>query len=235
MNFNIWRAGTIAAMMLFATVATAGSMNKSVRIDDGQTADGASTVNGSIRVGDAATVTGDLETVNGSITVGAGSTAYDVETVNGKIRIDNDASVESASSVNGKVQLGERVTVKEGISTVNGVLAAEAGSRIGGDVEAVNGAIRLYGVSVGGDVKNNNGGMELMNGTDVQGSLIVRKSRGSWSQNRRNPRIVIGRDVRIRGDLVFEREVDLYVHETAEIGNMTGVDVKMERYDGDRP
>ena len=132
--------------------------------------------------------------------------------------------------------LGERVTVRDDVSTVNGALSAEAGSKIGGSVEAVNGAIRLYNVGVGGDVANVNGGMELHDGTDVQGSLIVRKPRGSsWSDNRRKPRIVIGKNVRVRGDLVFEREVELYVHESAEIGKMTGVEVEMERYSGDRP
>ena len=47
------------------------------------------------------------------------------------------------------------------------------------------------------------------------------------------PKIVVGEGVRIRGKLVFERPVELYVHETAEIGPVTGA--KVNRYSGSEP
>jgi hypothetical protein len=42
------------------------------------------------------------------------------------------------------------------------------------------------------------------------------------SFTRRTPKIVVGPDAVVEGDLVFEQEVKLYVHETARIGKVTG-------------
>jgi hypothetical protein len=39
---------------------------------------------------------------------------------------------------------------------------------------------------------------------------------------KRKPRIVIGPNAVVDGDLVFEREVTLYVHSSARIGKVTG-------------
>jgi len=36
------------------------------------------------------------------------------------------------------------------------------------------------------------------------------------------PRIVIGPDATVDGPLVFEREVKLYVHQSAKVGTITG-------------
>jgi hypothetical protein len=59
----------------------------------------------------------------------------------------------------------------------------------------------------------------------VRGGLKVSKPSVNWmpvSFTRRIPRIVIGPDAVVDGDLVFEQEVKLYVHETARIGTVTG-------------
>ena len=58
------RAGLALAMLLFAFPAAA-SINKSIRIEAGTTADGASSVNGSVTVESGAIVTGEVSTVNG--------------------------------------------------------------------------------------------------------------------------------------------------------------------------
>jgi hypothetical protein len=48
--------------------------------------------------------------------------------------------------------------------------------------------------------------------------------------NKRNPRIVLGPNAVVEGPLVFKREVNLYVHKTARIGQVTGGTAV--RYDG---
>lgn len=226
----------LAAFAAVAAPACANS-NKSIRIEAGASAEGGNTVNGSIRVGEGAYVTGSLETVNGSIKIGNAVQAGAVESVNGRISIGDDAIIESSETVNGRNELGERVQVAGDVETVNGAIEAGPGSRIGGDVGAVNGSIVLTGVQVAGDVTNVNGDMELLDGTRVEGSVIVRKpKRMGWGLGRTDrSNIVIGADVVIEGQLELQREVRLYVHETARIGKITGVEPEMETYSGSEP
>jgi len=60
----------------------------------------------------------------------------------------------------------------------------------------------------------------------VRGGLKVNKPTSNWMPIRfgsnRKPRIVIGPNAVVDGDLVFEREVVLYVHASARIGKVTG-------------
>ena len=226
----------LAAMAVLAAPASANS-NKSIRIEAGENSSGGSTVNGSIRVGEGAYVNGSLETVNGSIKVANGVQAGEVESVNGRISIGDDSIIESSETVNGRNELGERVQVAGNVQTVNGGIKAGAGSRIGGDVDAVNGGIKLMAVEVEGDVTNVNGDIELTDGTRVRGSVIVRKpKRMGWSWGKKDlSNITIGPNVIIEGELELQREVKLYVHSTARIGKITGVDVEMETYSGSEP
>jgi hypothetical protein len=50
------------------------------------------------------------------------------------------------------------------------------------------------------------------------------------TMKKRKPRIVIGPNAVVEGPLVFKREVNLYVHRTARIGQVTGATAV--RYDG---
>jgi hypothetical protein len=65
----------------------------------------------------------------------------------------------------------------------------------------------------------------------VQGDLMV-KDAGDDPYSR-PPKIVVGENARIRGRLVFERPVELYVHDSAEIGQVSGAQVN--RYSGREP
>jgi len=60
----------------------------------------------------------------------------------------------------------------------------------------------------------------------VRGGLKVNKPTSNWMPIRfggnRKPRIVVGPNAVVDGDLVFEREVTLYVHASARIGKVTG-------------
>ena len=69
---TVFTIGLLALLM--AVPAFGASVNKSIKIANGEEADGATTVNGSVTVGSDAVVTGGLRTVNGSIRIGSGST-----------------------------------------------------------------------------------------------------------------------------------------------------------------
>lgn len=232
-----------AVLALFAlpalglSVPAFANINKNVRIDAGEESDGGSSVNGNIKVGDRAIVRGDLTTVNGGITLGDNVKAQEVESVNGQVRIGDGCVISEVSTVNGRLRLGKQVEVETDVSTVNGQIDIDAGSTIGGEVTAVNGKLTLDGATVRGDIQNVNGGMELLNGTRIEGDLVVRKPNNKgWSWGKRTePRIVIGRDVVIEGKLRFEQAVELYVHESVTIPEMTDEKVDIIRFDGDSP
>ena len=183
-----------------------------------------SKVNGSI-VAQAGRPYGDVETVNGSITIESGASVRDAETVNGSIRAADDIGANSLSTVNGSIRAGQRATVRNDVETVNGSIFLGEGGRVGGNVETVNGAIGLVDVDLGGGIATVSGDVTVGVGSHVTGGIRVEKPSSNWfpvQVNKRKPKIVIGPGAVVEGELVFEREVDLYVHETARVGKVTG-------------
>jgi hypothetical protein len=56
----------------------------------------------------------------------------------------------------------------------------------------------------------------------IGGGIVVERPQGiSWGK-KRTPRIVIGPDAVVQGELRFERSVELFVHTTAKIGPVSG-------------
>lgn len=181
-----------------------------------------SKVNGSIQT-QAGTTYGDLETVNGSIQLAAGVQANSVETVNGSIRIEDNVQAHSIETVNGAIRGGRNLVLTHGLDTVNGGIYVDRGSRIGGDIETVNGSIGLVAVQLGGDIETVNGDITVGIDSVVKGGIKVnRPSFGISLTAPRKPRIVIGPNAVVEGQLVFEREVTLLVHDSAKIGPVTG-------------
>lgn len=166
---------------------------------------------------------GDLSTVNGSVTVEDGAVAESVETVNGSVRVRDRAAVESAETVNGSITLGADVTVAEAVSTVNGAISIERGGRVGGKVETVNGRIELDATEVGNGLSTVNGDITVGADSVVRGGILIEKPKGSWfSSKSRPPRVVIGPNAVVEGVLDFRREVELYVHDSAKVGQIKG-------------
>ena len=61
----------------------------------------------------------------------------------------------------------------------------------------------------------------------IEGNLAVRKPKG-WSSSRRKPvKVVIGEDVQVLGDLIFEHAVELKIHDSARVGEVIGDEVKV--------
>jgi cytoskeletal protein CcmA (bactofilin family) len=229
--------GLLAVLM--AVPAFGASINKSIKIDAGETSDGATSVNGSISVGADAVVTGGLTTVNGKIRVDDGATIKHAKTVNGGIRVAGDVKARDLTTVNGALEIGPNSSVDGAASAVNGRITLDNGAAVTGDVENVNGHIEMIAAEVGGDLITVNGDVSLEDGAVLKGNLIVEKpSSFNWGkQKQRKPRIVIGPGSRVKGTIELEREVDLFISEDAKVGGVSGV-MSMDdavRFSGDSP
>jgi len=230
-------AGLLALLLI--TPAHGLSINKSIKIAAGSETSGQSSVNGSISVGEGAVIDGSLNTVNGSIRVDENVTLEDAETVNGTIRIASGSSADDVSSVNGSIRLGENVSVAGEVDIVNGKISLDTGTKVAEDLSNVNGEISLTGAEIGGDLSTVNGDVTLNNGSTVRGNLVVEEP-GSWGWNKgkqRRPKIIIGPDSKVLGDIVLEREVELFISNSAEVGGVSGV-MSLDdavRFSGDRP
>lgn len=203
-------------------VAIDFDFNDDIEIAAGTESRGDSTVNGSIEVGSGAIVTGGLETVNGAIRIDGDAQVQDVQTVNGRIQLASGVTAGDVESVNGSISLDEQASA-EGVSVVNGKIRLKPGSRVARNVGNVNGEIEIAGAEIGGDLATVNGDVTLSDSARVRGDLIVEKPGGFNRDDSRKPRIVVGPGTRIDGEIVLEREVQLYISDSAQIGGVTGV------------
>ena len=191
-------------------------------------------VNKSIHV-DANEIAGNLSTVNGSIRISDDARVETAETVNGSVRMGARAQAESVETVNGSVTLESEAIVARGVEAVNGSVTLGSGADVKGSLENVNGAIRMDRAHVGGGIRTVSGDLDIGNGSRVEGGIRVEKPSGFfgiWTEQR-PPRVVIGPGAVVEGAMVFEREVELYVHESARTGSIQGATAK--RYSGDKP
>lgn len=229
-------AALTALIALLLALPVQASVNKSITIDAGATSDGASTVNGKVTVGAGATVTGEVSSVNGSVRIEEGATVADAETVNGGLRVSDKVRSRNLSTVNGSIEVGGDVTVDGEVSAVNGRITVGGGSKVAKDLGNVNGDIELQGSEVGGSVSTINGDIELAEGAVVMGDVVVEKP-GGLNSSKREPRVVIGPGSRVEGVIRLEREVKLYISESAEVGGVEGVMTLDDavRFSGKRP
>ena len=190
-------------------------------------------VNGSIHVPDNATA-GKLSTVNGGIRIGSGAHAKSAETVNGGIDVGNDATLDSLETVNGGLRIGEKTKIARTVETVNGSITLAAGADVAGKLGNVNGGIHLDRAHVGGGIETVSGDIDVGANSRVEGGILV-EADNSWFRvgSGRLPRIVIGPHATVQGALTFKRDVDLYVSDSATIGNVQGA--KPIKFTGDKP
>lgn len=178
-------------------------------------------VNGGITA-EAGQTYGNLDTVNGGIRVQRGATAGKVETVNGGISLEDETSVVSVETVNGGIKAGERVRVAKGAETVNGGIHFGFNSSVGDDVATVNGGITIQQTQVGGKLETVSGDITVGAKSVVRGGIHVDKPKGLRFGKNRTPRIVIGPNAQVLGELRFDRTVELFVHPTAKVGTVIG-------------
>lgn len=191
-------------------------------------------VNGSIRA-ESGRQYGRLETVNGSIRIGANAQTGHAETVNGSIRVDAGARTGELSTVNGAIHVEDGVRIGGNVNTVNGGIFVDRGGVVSGGISTVNGSIGLVDTDVTGGIETVTGDVTVGAGSHVRGDLRVEKPNTQWFRigKQRDPRIVIGPNARVDGRLVFERDVELFIHATARTGAITGA--TPQRYSTDAP
>jgi DUF4097 and DUF4098 domain-containing protein YvlB len=165
------------------------TVNKSVRIDEGE-------------------FVGDIESVNGAINVGADAVAKSIRAVNGAIKISEDVKIErNVQAVNGAIKLAQGADVGGNVETVNGTIRVQA-SAVAGDVETVNGDIRLLaGTLVEGSVlvkkpsgwSSNRKPVKVELGEDVQvyGDLIFEHPVELKIHKSASFREMIGEDIKV--------------------------------------
>lgn len=209
------------------------STNEDIRVAQGNTYSGnAATINGNVKVEkDADASESSFKTVNGNVVVEDGARVSDCATVNGSVEIGDRTQAGDLRTVNGDMRVGRDARVDGHIQLVNGSVTLAPGSEVQGNVGTVNGLIEMRTARVEGDITNTNGGMMILAGSEIAGDLTVKEA--GDDPHSKPPKIVVGEGVRIRGELVFERPVELYVHDTAEIGPVTGAEVN--RYSGSEP
>jgi len=226
-------------VMLMAVPVYGASVNKSIKVAAGSESDGESSVNGSITVGEGAVVSGSLGTVNGAVRVGDNAQVKSVETVNGSLTIGSDVKSGELSTVNGAIEVGAETNVDGAIETVNGKISLDTGSSVSGSVENVNGSISLVGSEIGGNLTTVNGDIDLSDASAIKGDIIVEKP-GGWNfsiTKSRIPEITIGPGSRVDGKIRLEREVKLFISDTAKVGGVEG-EMSMDdavRFSGKRP
>lgn len=191
------------------------------------------TVNGSITIGHHSNV-GDLSTVNGSVKVASNSTVGEANTVNGSVIFAESVTAISADTVNGSIKLGENCKIQEAVETVNGSIVANAGCEIGGDFETVNGKLKAINTKIRGQVKTVNGSIVMLDGTVVYEDIVIKKSKGFFNKSKnKKPKVILGKNVVVKGDLKFEKPVKLYIHDTADVDSDGVENAEITTYSGD--
>jgi len=204
------------------------SVNQSFDIDGTRKVGSLSTVNGSINI-DAAQHTGDLTVVNGGIHVGDNSVIGHVSTVNGGVTLGQNTTADSLGTVNGGIKVGASSHVTGSVHSVNGTLDVQQSTDVSGAISSVNGTIQLAPAThVGGDLVTVNGDINIGANSHVDGNLHVEKRHQGWFEwlfgmgDHRIPRIVVGPGAVVKGKLIFEQEVKLYVSDRATVGPIEG-------------
>ena len=189
------------------------SINRSIRVSDGEHSGGLTSVNGSIHVGARCRVEGECQTVNGSIEVGDGSQVGDLDTVNGRIR------------------LAANVTVDGSASTVNGSIVAGGGSKVRGRLTTVNGRIELRNTEVDEEVSTVNGDIGLLAKSLVHGDIVIKGRHGRLFDHSRIT-IRISEGSRVEGGImVRDPDVDVKVYiskDSAVLGKIENAQVIKE-------
>jgi DUF4097 and DUF4098 domain-containing protein YvlB len=193
---------------------------------------GSGSINGPVRVA-AGQKMGDVATINGSVTVEDGATVGSAATVNGAVSLGANVSAQSVKTVNGEVRVGDASRVSGDVFTVNGSVILDDRADVSGKIGNINGGIRLKSAHVGGGITTVNGDIDVGSGSHVDGGIHVEKP-GMSNSNRHRSRIVIGPNAMVNGGMRFEREVKLYVSDSAQIsGPIEGA--TPEKFAGDQP
>ncbi len=204
-----------------------------ITIEDGATIQKGdlSTVKGAIMVGDNASVNG-IDVTNGSISIGDNSMAERVSTGSGDISVGDNSTVRSLEAGKGSITVGAGSTVANNVKTGSGSITIGDGSSVTGYVESTRGQVTLDGAKVGGNVIAHAKGLHIDNGATVAGYVHFKKAAGVM-EGKDVPVVILGKNINIAGTVTFDRDVKLYVHDSATTGDIAGAEPMA--YSGDEP
>ena len=163
-----------------------------------------------------------MSSVNGDIEVGKGAKVGEIDSVNGDIEISSNATIKNIDSVNGDIEISTNVIISNDIDTVNGDVEVKKGSEISGNINSVNGDLDLSRTIVKGDVQVVDSDVTFVDGTVIEGDFIVKKNNsngffGMFSGSSKKQKIIIGKNVVIKGKIIFEKAVNLELDDSAKI------------------
>lgn len=198
------------------------ALNGDISVGNNSHVDDLNSVNGSIEVGNNSTV-GEVDTVNGNITFLSTVTAEQVESVNGYLQLGENCKItEGAETVNGSITAGKDCHIKEDLQTTNGDININQ-AKVGETVENISGHITITKSQIGGNVETTDGDITIVDYSVIDGDLKVNKNSGFFNNKKqKTPTVIIGKNVKIKGDLKFERKVKLKIDPTASIGKIIG-------------
>ncbi|WP_196140439.1 hypothetical protein [Aliikangiella sp. G2MR2-5] len=163
----------------------------------------------------------DISSVNGGVSLGSKAIARNVDVVNGGVDIADDVSLRNLETVNGGISAGKGLQVEYSIETVNGGIDLREGSKVGKNVITVNGDINLNRVVVLQNVKTINGDIRLLEGSVVNGDIIVERSEGWFSGWNEDELIIkIDESSSVTGKIHLYKPVKLEIAETAKVGEI---------------
>ena len=189
-----------------------------IRTHAGQAYGTLDSVSGDITVAARARVR-SVSTRSGDVTLGGQSLVGPVDTVSGDVRVTGQAIAASVETVSGDITLGMQAKVEGRVKSTSGDISAEHGCSISSDVETVSGRIALHGTTVDGDIHFVCADVTVDEGSHVRGKLHLHRPVNGMHGV---PRVVIGADSRIEGEMVFEVPVSLFVHASAQTGPISG-------------
>jgi hypothetical protein len=154
------------------------------------------------------------------------SVGHDVYRINGGISIEEDETVNNVSIVNGDVFIKEGAKAHN-VYVVNGEIRALRNSEILGTAFTVNGDIRISQATIGKNLETRHGNINITQSVIEQDIIVHERQPQSglfkFLHRRASNRIVvIGPGTKINGSLIARQDIDLYVHESAIIGNIIG-------------
>jgi len=188
------------------------------------------TINKSIRISDGQTVEHSLNSINGSINIGSGTEILGgTRSVNGGIKVGDDSRTENLYSVNGAIRVGDRVTIDGDLQTVNGTIGTGENTVVTGGVESVNGDADLVGTTVYADLQTVNGSLTLDRGSRIQGNVIVEESHGNNHHRQKPLRIDIRNGSVVEGDIdILDKDREVIVRLSSGgtvVGQIRGAEV----------
>jgi len=171
------------------------SVNKTIRIDDGETVRRSlNSVNGNVIIGDDCVIRDDCRSVNGRVEIGRNSETRDLE------------------SVNGQVEIAKNVKINGDVSCINGSVTCDNGVKIDGEIYSINGSIDISKTEVEDNIETYNGNITLRSESIVHGDIIIKRNKGK-SDRRRQLKIRIMQDSVVEGDIIVrDKRIDVDVY-----------------------